>query len=102
MYGRMLAVSSISPHWMPTITPLTPCPCPSCENQKYLGYCKVALGGEITHCVLLVKNYHSGGTWLAQSVDCVTLDLWVVGSSPIWGVEIRGTWTARSVEVFDS
>jgi len=27
-------------------------------------------------------------TWLAQSVECVTLDLRVMGSNPMWEVEI--------------
>ena len=43
------------------------------------------------------------GTWLAQSVECVTLDLGVMSLSPTLGVEItskteRGTWVAQSVE----
>ena len=29
-----------------------------------------------------------GGTWLAQLVECVTLDLRVVSSSPTLGIEI--------------
>ena len=28
------------------------------------------------------------GVWLAQLVECVTLDLGVVSSSPLFGVEI--------------
>ena len=29
-----------------------------------------------------------GGVWLAQSVEHATLDLWVVSSSPMLGIEI--------------
>ena len=35
-----------------------------------------------------VRMCWSGGAWLAQSVEHVTLDLEVVGSSPMLGVEI--------------
>ena len=40
--------------------------------------------------VLLVSSTkgHSRGTWLAQSVDDETLDLGVVSSNPMLGIEI--------------
>lgn len=31
------------------------------------------------------KNLEGGGTWLAQSIKYVTLDLWVLTSSPMLG-----------------
>jgi len=48
------------------------------------------------HVPLSVLLYHSlgdeddkdGGTWLAQWVECMTLDLRVVSLSPTLGVEI--------------
>ena len=36
----------------------------------------------------LILKCGSWGTWLAQSEDCVTLDLGVMSSSPMLGVEI--------------
>ena len=41
----------------------------------------------IVYCNLS-KNQGSGGTWLAQLVEPVTLALGVVGANPISGVEI--------------
>ena len=36
-----------------------------------------------------VKNYRKAtGAWPAQSVECVTLDLGAVSSSPMLGIEI--------------
>lgn len=36
----------------------------------------------------IIKNKISWAAWLGQSVECVTLDLRVVSSSPMLGVEI--------------
>lgn len=35
-----------------------------------------------------LRDLKSGGTWLAQLVECVTLDLRVVDWSPMLGTEI--------------
>lgn len=38
--------------------------------------------------LLLIFKMAPWGAWLSQSVERVTLDLWIVSSSPIVGVEI--------------
>ena len=45
---------------------------------------------EHLECSSGINKIHSqsGGTWLAQLEECVTLDLGVVSSSPTLGVEI--------------
>lgn len=35
-----------------------------------------------------MKKWENWGTWLAQSVDCATLDLGVVSLCPMLGVEL--------------
>ena len=52
--------------------------------QYHLGH---AGGGE-TDQKILAKTGCCRGTWLAQSVECATLDLRVVSSSSTVGVEI--------------
>ena len=41
----------------------------------------------ICRCVQSVKNELTGGAWLAQSLEHVTLDLEVVSSSPTFGYQ---------------
>ena len=53
------------------------------------------------------RSRYQRGTWLVQSVECVTLDLGVLSLSPAWGVEVtlkseedrdrgaRGGWKRR-------
>ena len=35
-----------------------------------------------------LQKYQLQGAWLSQSAEDVTLDLWVVSSSPMMGIEI--------------
>lgn len=39
-----------------------------------------------THAKIIVRKIW--GAWLAQSIGCATLDLGIVGSSPVLGAEI--------------
>lgn len=59
------------------------------KNQKHVYFCVITnqLEKDISNTIRAVTRT-SRGTWLAQSVDCGTVDLGVVSSIRTLGVEI--------------
>ena len=55
---------------------------------SFLGKEKYSAPAQIKLQKIKVKEKDLRGTWLAQSVEHATLDLWVMSLSPTLGVEI--------------
>ena len=57
-----------------------------CDTDLLPPWPFVCLFCSICILTLSIKKKKSKGTWLAQSVEHPTLDLWVVSSSPMLGM----------------